>query len=168
MSCTTTTYRESNYSFDKNAIKKMLRKSLLPNPKANYNKEYWPKWLEDRLTTLAIYSTSDKSLCPVNEIECLRRYSAGQDYYTIAVNLRLKPQSVQVYISKALDWVVENTPVPLLANVPISNTEYRLGGCPHCKGDLFWSDADGAYWCTACSRYFDSNNNPIAKVIKPY
>ena len=152
---------------DRLAIMRQIRKSLLPNSRANYNKQHWPKWLEDRLTTLAIYGYTDKSECPEKEIQCLKMFSEGLDYKTIAINTKLKPQSVQVYISKALYWIVDNTPDKLLANVPIGQTQYRLKACPHCGGDEMWSDEDGAYWCLSCSRYYNEANQPMIKLAKP-
>jgi hypothetical protein len=163
------TYTESNYTLDKTEIKRVMRRSLMPAGRTtSYEKVYWPKWLEDRLTTLAIYGYSDKTKCPANEINCLRLMSQGQNYQTIAIQLKLKPQTVRVYIYNALDWIVDHTPANLLANIPVSHTSVRMDGCPHCaennlSGTLLWNDSDGVYWCLSCSRQFDSANRAIRR-----
>lgn len=157
----TTLKTYSNTTLDRDAIRKAIRKALLPSTRTpNYQKQHWPKWLEDRLTTLAIYSYSDKNDCKQQYIQCLRLFSRGISYHAIARDMGLKRNTVQVYISKALDWVIDNTPDSLLINIPLSHTQYRIGGCPHCqehgfKGDLIWDDTEGRYWCLSCSRYSD-------------
>jgi hypothetical protein len=151
-------YENVTAGIDKDAIRKQVKKALSPVSGANYQKQHWPKWLEDRLTTLAIYSFSDKNQCNQQHIQCLRYYSSGRDYQTIAVEMNLKRDTVQKYVRLALNWVIDNTPDYLLINIPIEHTNFRLAGCPHCaeqgfKGDLIFDDAEGEYWCLQCGRY---------------
>lgn len=153
---------------DKIAIRRQLRRALAPTSRADYNKKYWPKWLENRLTTLAIYGYTDKEYegpgdCDPVSIKCLREYQKGRSYDAIAGNLGLSRSTVQNYISRALSWVIDNTPDELLINVPVEHTIYRIEGCPHCKGTLIWSDDDACYWCSSCSREFTEDNKPVIK-----
>jgi hypothetical protein len=150
---------------DRKSIRHMLRKSLLPTDRADYSKRYWPKWIEDRLTTLAIYSYSDKEQCLPAYMQCLRLYSKGYDYSAIGADCGLKHETVEKYIIKALDWIIDNTPENLLINIPVEHTKYRLKGCPKCHGDLMWDDADGSYWCLACSRTYNETNQPMTFCI---
>ena len=149
---------------DRGAIRKALRRALLPSARVpQYQKQYWPKWVEDRLTTLAIYSYTDKTKCNPQHIQCLRLFSQGNDYDSIAYEMRLKRRTAEKYIYQALDWIIENTPDNLLVNIPISHSTFRLGGCPHCaeaggSGDLLWDDADGEYYCLMCARRWTESN----------
>jgi hypothetical protein len=148
---------------DKTVLRKQIMKALLPVQGINYEKKFWPKWVEDRLTTLAIYSYTDKNKCNHQYIECLKYRSKGYDYEAIALDMNLKKDTVKKYIRLALDWIIENTPDNLLVNIPI--TRDRLRGCPHCTGTLMWDDSEGNYWCINCSRLFDENNIDITKNI---
>jgi hypothetical protein len=156
-------YENSTISnIDRDSIRQMLRKSLKPNSSAKYKSHSnWPKWLQDRLTTLAIYSYSNKTECDEKQIMCLRLYSNGYDYNSIARDTKLKKRTVEKYIYLALDWVIDNTPDYLLNNIPTEFTRFRLGACPHCKGDLLWDDTEGQYWCLACARRFNEQNQSV-------
>lgn len=150
-------------TIDRDAIRQMLRKALKPNPNAKYkNQQIWPKWLQDRLTTLAIYSFTDKSQCELKKIDCLRLFSNGCDYQAIAKDLGIKKRTAEKYIYMALDWVIDNTPDNLLSNIPTEFTNFRLKGCPRCSGDLMWDDTEGEYWCLACAHRYDEQNQPVA------
>ncbi len=149
---------------DRSEIRKVLRRALRPAPRANYHKPHWPKWLEDRLTTLAIYGYSDKSEYPHQKaVECLRLYGQGMSYDAIAHNVQLSKGTVQVYISNLIDWIIDSTPIYLLRNIPVENTTYRINGCPHCGGTLAWDESEGEYWCLSCARSFDESNSSTVK-----
>jgi hypothetical protein len=144
-------------NLDRNHIRKQMRRALLPAGRStNYQKTYWPKWLADRLTTLCIYGFSDKSMIQnPKKIKCLQLYSEGWKYRAIAINQHVSYETAQVYISDALDWVIDNTPDCLLRNIP--DTSSRL--CPRCadigkEESLLWDDAEGEYWCPSCARRY--------------
>lgn len=154
-----------NANIDKVAIRKALRRALLPSARVpQYRKTYWPKWVEDRLTTLAIYSFSDKAKCNPQHIQCLRLYSSGKDYQAIAIDMGLKTRTVEKYIYQALDWIIENTPDNLLMNIPISHSTFRLAGCGHCGGDLLWDDGEGEYYCLACAHRYSEANLAVSRM----
>jgi hypothetical protein len=150
---------------DRSEIKRALRYALRPAPGAKYNKLNWPVWLEDRLTTLSIYGYSDKSEYTVKKaVSCLRQYGEGFNYDVIARNTHLNKGTVKNYIGDLLDWIIDSTPPSLLAKVPLEHTDYRLGGCTHCRGDLLYDRDEGEYWCLCCGRRYDDHNNPMTKI----
>jgi len=139
---------------DESEVRRALRRALKPKD-LQYNKKAWSKWLCDRLTILVVYSYTDKSYqypgdCNPKWIECLREFQRSSNYEHIAFKLHLNVSTVQQYISNALTWIIENTPDNLLSNIPMEQTNFRLRGCPKCKGDLFYDDTEDEYWCLAC------------------
>jgi hypothetical protein len=140
---------------EKWAIKKAILRALAPAD-CNYNRTYWSQWLYDRLTTLAIYSVTDKTKGKTNQIKCLRMLAGGMSYPAVAKRTGYSIQTTKKYISLSLDWVINNTPERLLKKIPVeTNKPTLIGACLHCKGTLFWDDLDGIYWCLACARRFN-------------
>lgn len=149
----------SSTSLDKDAVRKQLIRALSPVSGIRYERQNWPKWLEDRLTTLAIYSYSNKNQCNQQHMEALQLFAKGWTYRAIGFHLKVQQETAKKYVRLAVNWVIENTPDYLLINIPVEHTIMRLNGCPHCtemgvKGDLMWDDAEGEYFCLACARRY--------------
>ena len=137
-------------TIDKAEIRRALRKALRPSPDANYNRQHWPQWLYDRLTTLAIYGASDKINMRHTCTEALRRYSDGQDYNAIAFHMGISKDTSEKYVRIGLNWIIDHTPDYLLINIPTNHTRWRLKACPRCRGDLYLDEIEGSYYCLAC------------------
>lgn len=145
-------------------LRRALRKALTPKPGCRYEKRHWPKWLEDRLTTLAVYSTANADSMPPDNLRCLQLYGLGWDYQSIGDCVGIKAHSVENNIANALDYIIDHIPFKLLGVIPTPPSVPKMfigKGCTHCGGGLAWEIEDGEYNCTTCSTRFDVHLKPI-------
>ncbi len=158
--------------FERRRLRATLKWALRPDPWHEFDRAGELRELTARkLDGLISYGMVDKTGLSERAIKSVQmHYIQGIPIENIAHHYLVSPRTIAGDITMVLDYIIDHTPKRLLVSFCPIIYQWKIKGCPHCGGDLYWDSVgvyggDGEYCCLMCSRRFDINGQPLRKAF---